>query len=351
MARFKKFLHLSGNLSSKALEKLSPILGKASAVTDSTKRHFSEEIVPFAAKTVNETVADIRSKYGPKAEEAFRFALEQAAERNPGEKASTIIGGSVGAGIGYAIGGGIGVVGFFGGIGIPWYIVLAISMAFAGNRIGVGLDKKEIEEKKRAQDDRYQALMMKYQEAIEAKKKPDPNKIIPINTPAEHHMLLKRALSNAEQQVIILCGWVTDYVVDREFKELLSSALDRGVNVFIGYGYTTAGKAKPPSHSQRNAEQHLKDLHEWCAQHDPKGILVVKKFPNHAKVLIRDEEYAVMGSFNWLSNAGRSKNAERSWVVKDRKFVRQEAEVIINQFTSMIDKRDFLKMFYPWSRH
>ena len=83
MARFKKFLHLSGNLSSKALEKLSPILGKASAVTDSTKRHFSEEIVPFAAKTVNETVADIRSKYGPKAEEAFRFASKKSCREKP----------------------------------------------------------------------------------------------------------------------------------------------------------------------------------------------------------------------------------------------------------------------------
>ena len=100
------------------------------------------------------------------------------------------------------------------------------------------MDKKEIEEKKRAQDERYQTLMAKYQEAVEAEQKPDPNIIIPINTPAEHHTLLKRALSNAEQQVIILCGWVTDYVVDHEFKDLLTAALDRGVNVFIGYGYT-----------------------------------------------------------------------------------------------------------------
>ena len=351
MSKFRKILKQGKGLAAKASKQLSPYLHKASEITGKTKQHISKEIAPVAAKTVNETIDDIRNKYGPKAEEAFKFALEQAAERNPGERASTIIGGGVGAGIGYAIGGGIGVVGFFGGIGIPWYIVLAISMAFAGNRIGVGLDKREIEEKKRAQDERYQALMAKYQEAVEAKQQPDPKKIIPINTPAEHHTLLKRALSNAEQQVIILCGWVTDYVIDREFKALLAAALDRGVNVFIGYGYTTAGEAKPPSKSQRNAEQHLKDLHEWCAQHDPEGILVVKKFPNHAKVLIRDEEYAVMGSFNWLSNAGRSKNAERSWVVKDKKFVRQESEVIINQFTSMIDKRDFLKMFYPWSRH
>ena len=71
------------------------MLGKASAVTGSTKKHFSVDIVPFATKTVNETVDDIRSKYGPKAEEAFRFALKQAAERNPGERASTIIGGGV----------------------------------------------------------------------------------------------------------------------------------------------------------------------------------------------------------------------------------------------------------------
>ena len=64
-------------------------------------------------------------------------------------------------------------------------------------------------------------------------------------------------------------------------------------------------------------EQHLKDLHEWCAQHDPKGILVVKKFPNHAKVLIRDEAYAVMGSLIGCQRRAL-KNAERSWVVKTK---------------------------------
>ena len=147
MSNFRKILKQGKGFAARASKQLSPFLDKAIEITGKTKKHISKEIAPVATKTVNETIDDIRNKYGPKAEEAFKFALEQAAERNPGEKASTIIGGGVGAGIGYAIGGGIGVVGFFGGIGIPWYIVLAISMAFAGNRIGVGLDKREIEEK------------------------------------------------------------------------------------------------------------------------------------------------------------------------------------------------------------
>ena len=55
---------------------------------------------------------------------------------------------------------------------------------------------------------------------------------------------------------------------------------------------------------RRRLKPTLNVLREWCADNDTKGILVVKKFPNHAKVLIRDDKYAVMGSFNWLSNAG-----------------------------------------------
>jgi len=224
-------------------------------------------------------------------------------------------------------------------------------MAFAGNRIGLGLDKKQIEQKSREQEDRYRSLIDSYEKAMAANKKPEGVNIVQISSPEDHNKLLKNAMRNSEHTVIILCGWVTTYVIDKEFKMLLGKALKRGVNVLIGYGYTASGEVKPANPHQKEAEAYLERLREWCADNDTKGILVVKKFPNHAKVLIRDDKYAVMGSFNWLSNAGRSQNSERSWVVKDRDFVLQETEIIINQLASFMDKRDFLKRFFPWSKH
>ena len=77
----------------------------------------------------------------------------------------------------------------------------------------------------------------------------------------------------------------------------------------------------------------------------------IVKHPNQAKVLIRDEEYAVCGSFNWLPNAGRSKNQDYSWVIKDKEFVIKEKEIILNELLSLYGRRDFLKTFVPWNRH
>ena len=94
MSNFRKILKQGKGLAAKA-KQLSPYLHKASEI-GKTKQHISKEIAPVAAKTVNETIDDIRNKYGPKAEEAFKFALERS-RKKPGERASTIIGGGVGA--------------------------------------------------------------------------------------------------------------------------------------------------------------------------------------------------------------------------------------------------------------
>ena len=60
-----------------------------------------------------------------------------------------------------------------------------------------------------------------------------------------------------------------------------------------------------------------------------KGQLIVFSCPNHAKTLIKDDEYAINGCFNWLSNIGTSQNEERSWIVYNKEFVTQERDSII----------------------
>ena len=68
-------------------------------------------------------------------------------------------------------------------------------------------------------------------------------------------------------------------------------------------------------------------LKEWAANQNTEGILVVK-VPEPCENTICDNKYAVNGSFNWLSNAGRSKNIS-DWLIKDQKFVVSELEIIL----------------------
>tara|TARA_B100000686_G_C16255257_1_gene696497 strand:- start:18 stop:539 length:522 start_codon:yes stop_codon:yes gene_type:complete len=170
-------------------------------------------------------------------------------------------------------------------------------------------------------------------------------------SPYTYERVRNHALETAQDIVVILCGWATSYVVDVEFQRLLAKALKRGVNVYLGYGYQSDSEPGPQKKYEVEAEKNLMTLKEWCVDQDPKGILVVKKFPNHAKILICDTKYAVNGSFNWLSNAGRSRNIDRSWVIKDKQFVEDEMEIILKGLEAYVDKRDFLKKFVPWSRH
>ena len=303
------------------------------------------------AKKYQEISTKIEKEYGPIATKALESGVKAARKFPVNEKSSTITGAALGTGIGYAIGGSVGVVGFFGGIGVAWPVLLGITLAFAGNRIGVGVDKAVIERKKAEQDDRYDALRDKYFDQLDQNRNsPKKTEIKRIYDVEEHVKLLRKALQNAEYHVIILCGWITDYVVDDEFKKLLADCLKRGVNVCIGYGYQSYNE-QVSNPAQKEAEEYLERLKEWCSKVDPKGMLLVRKYPNHSKVLIRDNKYAVMGSFNWLSNTGRSRNAEKSWVVEDTDFVEQEAQIIINEIANHMDKRSFLKKFYPFLKH
>lgn len=268
-------------------------------------------------------------------------AARKALKTNPGEIKSTVAGTTLGFGAGYAVGGAIGVVGFFGGVGIPWIVIGAVGGAIVGNRIGIARDKIKLNEKLEKRDDLLRALL----------EKQDRNKIRPISTSEEHRAVLFEALGEARDTLVILSGWATSYVVNKDFQKRLGACLQRGVNVYIGYGYTASHEPKPKKSYEKEAEANLESLKEWCAAQNTKGLLIARYYPNHAKLLICDEQFAVNGSFNWLSNSGRSLNEERCWIVYDKEFISTELDIVISGLMSPLksSKRDLLKKFVPWS--
>ena len=113
------------------------------------------------AKDFREGFSSALSSAKDLGEKATKAAITQSlryAKASPEESKNTIIGAGVGAGIGFAIGGSIGVVGFFGGIGIPWVVLLLLSGGFLGNRLGISKDKAELDRKRRDQGARLENL-------------------------------------------------------------------------------------------------------------------------------------------------------------------------------------------------
>jgi len=173
-----------------------------------------------------------------------------------------------------------------------------------------------------------------------------------LTSPKEHREFLLKTLNEADKTIIIFSGWLTDYSVNEEFRKRIKSCLERGVDIIIAWGYKKSGSIS--SDEKNTGARSIKDLQEWTSLKKTKGTLETFFFPNHSKILICDTQYAVMGSFNWLSNSGGSSNEERSWIVYNKKFIQDEIVEIMKSLydpSKSLTRRQLLKNFVPFSRY
>ena len=140
-----------------------------------------------------------------------------------------------------------------------------------------------------------------------------------------HKKELIDSINNSKKDLIILSGWITDYVVikDENFLPSLISALQKGVNVYLGYGYERFGK-----HESQYATAALK---EFESLEEKYSNLNIRVFANHQKILIKDDEYIICGSFNWLSN-NKVTNKEASFKIIDSDEVIKIKEDFLKDF-------------------
>ena len=150
-----------------------------------------------------------------------------------------------------------------------------------------------------------------------------------LQAPEDHRKKFINTLRTADQTVVILSGWTVNYVAKKEFKTLLAGCLKRGVMVYIGYGYQKPGTKRVDKEVEQEARQTLDKLVEWCVKKKSEGRLEVFFYPSHSNALIKDDKYAIVGGFNWLSDNGTSEIGERSWIVSSRDFVIRERDKIV----------------------
>lgn len=131
----------------------------------------------------------------------------------------------------------------------------------------------------------------------------------------EHQPLLMDAISTATERVMIICPWITPEVVDRPALATIRKLLEAGRQLYIGYGIE---EGRPPKAVPQDLIRMASEFGNFHLRHFG---------DTHEKVLIKDAEYAVLGSFNWLSfrgDPGRKLRRERSWKVSDPVFVEKE---------------------------
>lgn len=122
----------------------------------------------------------------------------------------------------------------------------------------------------------------------------------------DHPPLLQEALAKASTRLIIISPWITDAVVDGRFLAQLRLLLDRGVEVHIGYGLGD-DVGKPP--------RAVEELEKLASARS--NFSFVRLGDTHAKILIKDTDWLVTTSFNWLSFKGDPKRTFREeWGTK-----------------------------------
>lgn len=143
----------------------------------------------------------------------------------------------------------------------------------------------------------------------------------------EHPKFLRDALANAKKRLMILSPWLRGAVVNATFIQQLEGLLDRGVEVYLGWGISKL-------ESERDADPavHM-DLDALAARH---ATFHFRRLGDtHAKVLLCDDRFVIVGSFNWLSFRGdpsRTFRDERSMLVTMPDVIEQQFRALVSRF-------------------
>jgi hypothetical protein len=141
----------------------------------------------------------------------------------------------------------------------------------------------------------------------------------------DHRPLLEDALTTSKSRLLILSPWIRGEVVDSSFLQKLETLLISGVSIYIGYGIN-----ETPTVKVRAKDQVAKDNLLKLSQRFP-HFRFARLGNTHAKVLIKDSEYAVVGSFNWLSFKG-----DPNQQFRDEQSIKiQRADLVESKFAEL----------------
>jgi hypothetical protein len=145
----------------------------------------------------------------------------------------------------------------------------------------------------------------------------------------DHPPLLKKALTESASRLMIISPWIKGEVVDADFLKQLEGLLRNGVTVYIGHGIQVEPTKKPKPEDQQAKEQLTHLAHKY------KNLCFKRLGNTHAKVLIVDDKFSVISSFNWLSfkgDASRPFRDEQGIKVQDKRFIERQFQELLPRF-------------------
>ena len=165
-----------------------------------------------------------------------------------------------------------------------------------------------------------------------------------ISSTAEHRNYLIKTIKIAKEEIIISSGFISSFAVDGEFLILMKDAIDRGVNVYLLYGYSNSNSQIMNSKLQIEGAKNLQQLRDYSKTHSKRGSVAIGYFNNedkydnengiHEKILIRDDKAMVIGSFNWLSNK-EGKKSEVGNEISEKEIIDKQSKRLKNKIIKL----------------
>jgi hypothetical protein len=149
----------------------------------------------------------------------------------------------------------------------------------------------------------------------------------------EHPKLFDDALKGATTRLMIVSPWMNDQALNSGRVDAISHLLSKSASVYIGYGISSEGGQQRRKGSRDEESHAFRRLQEFGKRHD--NLHFVKLGDTHAKVLIKDSDFAIVGSFNWMSFAGdplKGFREELSILTTDREAIDQLFDRYVERF-------------------
>lgn len=178
---------------------------------------------------------------------------------------------------------------------------------------------------------RQQGIILEYKSAAEIPQaKPGADFVYDC----DHLSLFRDAIAQAEQELII----VTPKIQGNEPKKFVNdivSALEKGVKVTVIYGNKSG---EEHDHNDPQTEKKLKDL---FSQYSGSNLIRlgreihIESRGTNERILLCDDKFAVIGSWNWLSHHYRE--SCRRLLIKPNVQIRRETSIQLSDSSSITD--------------
>lgn len=121
---------------------------------------------------------------------------------------------------------------------------------------------------------------------------------------------LWEAVRTAEKRLLILSGFISSDIVNQDLETELRIALNRGVQIWIGYGFDKGNRRGEEQRRQRSWQE-AEGVFKRLSHEFPKTFILKDVGRSHEKRLICDNLFTFGGSFNLLSFTGEARRREK----------------------------------------